>query len=270
MARRVVYVTGGMSGIGHYLAGQYASAGCDIALFDLVQSEERRQEVEQRRAGTDQQVRAYRADVTDAAGLKAAVDQAVRDVGAPDLAINSAGIQRAKEFLKQSPEEFELVVRVNLLGSRHFAAAVLPRMKRGGHLAFIASLAGLTSSYAYAAYCSSKFGVLGLANVLRIEMKPKGIDISVICPPEVSTPMVEVELRTMHPVTRELKDFAGVLTLPEACDEILARLEKRQFRIIPGSKARLTYRLARFLPDFVLNTVVDRKAARILAAHPDQ
>ena len=81
--------------------------------------------------------------------------------------------------------------------------------------------------------------------------------------------MVEVELRTMHPVTRELKDFAGVLTVSEACEEILARLEKRQFRIIPGSKSRLTYRLARYLPDFVLNGVVDRKVARILAAHPD-
>jgi hypothetical protein len=80
--------------------------------------------------------------------------------------------------------------------------------------------------------------------------------------------MVVKELETMHPVTRELKDFAGTLDLEEACDEMIARLDRREFRIIPGAKARLTYRLGRYLPDAALRNVVDSKVKKILAAHP--
>lgn len=266
--RRVVFITGGMSGIGHYLAGMYADEGCDVALFDLSVNDARLKEIEARCKVLGQCARAWRADVCDAAGTRAAVDAAVAELGAPDLVINSAGVQRAGEFLKQSAEDYELVIRVNLNGSRNVAAATLPHMRTGGQLAFLASMAGLTANYSYTAYCASKWGVVGLASVLRIEMKPKGIDISVICPPEIPTPMVEQELLTMHPVARALKDFAGVVSLEDACAEIKAGLDKRRFRIIPGSKARFTYLLARFLPDFFLQGITDSKVRKILAQHP--
>ena len=262
--RKVVFITGGMSGIGHCLAGKYAARGCDVGVLDLAVDESKRSAIERLRAGPEQRVRAWKADVTDAAGVKAAIDAAVAELGAPDLVINSAGIQRAGEILAQPVEEFELVVRVNLFGSRNVAAAALAHMGKGGQLALISSLAGLVASYSYTAYCSSKFGVVGLAGVLRVEMKPRGIDVSVICPPEIRTAMVEKELQTMHPVTRELKDFAGTIPLEESCDEMMAGLDRRQFRIVPGAKARLTYRLGRYLPDAALRGIVDSKVEKIL------
>jgi NAD(P)-dependent dehydrogenase (short-subunit alcohol dehydrogenase family) len=262
--RRIVYITGAMSGIGECLAGKYAALGCDVVSLDLVVDEARRAGIERLRRSPEQRVRAWRADVADADSVEAAVREAVAQVGAPDLVINSAGIQRAGEFLKQPREHFELVVRVNLFGSRNVAAATLPHMTRGGHIAFIASLAGLVTSYSYAAYCSSKHAVVGLAGVLRTEFKPRGIAVSVICPPEIMTEMVRKELESMHPVTRELKDFAGTIELSPACDEIMAGLDARAFRIIPGGKARLTYRLGRYLPDAALRGIVDGKVEKIL------
>jgi NAD(P)-dependent dehydrogenase (short-subunit alcohol dehydrogenase family) len=267
--KRVVFITGGMSGIGHCLAGKYAAQGCDVGLFDVVADLPQQQAIERLRRNPDQRVGAWRVDVTDTEGVTAAIDQAVAQLGVPDLVINSAGVQRAAEFLELPAETFEFVVKINLFGSRNVAAAALRHMRRGGHIAFVSSLAGLVTSYSYAAYCASKFAVVGLAGVLRVEFKPKGIAVSVICPPEISTPMVAKELETMHPVTRELKDFAGTLSVDEACDEIIARLDRREFRIIPGAKARLTYRLGRYLPDAALRGVVDSKVKKILDAQPE-
>jgi NAD(P)-dependent dehydrogenase (short-subunit alcohol dehydrogenase family) len=253
-----------MSGIGHCLAGKYAARGYGVGLFDLVLDAGKQAEIARLRAAPDQRLGAWKVDVTDADGVKAAFDAAVAELGAPDLVINSAGIQRADEFLRQPRETFELVVRVNLFGSRNVAAAALPHMASGGQIAFISSLAGLVPSYSYTAYCSSKYAVVGFASVLRVELKPRGIAVSVICPPEIMTAMVRKELESMHPVTRELKDFAGTLELGPACDEIIARLDRREFRIIPGGKARLTYRLGRYLPDAALRGIVDSKVERVL------
>src|SRR3546814_20252586 len=79
----------------------------------------------------------------------------------------------------------------------------------GSRLALIASMAGLTSTYAYAAYGASKFGVVGLATTLRYEYEPPGIGFRCICPPEVNTPMVARVRPNRHPVSLDLKVSAG-------------------------------------------------------------
>jgi short-subunit dehydrogenase len=125
----------------------------------------------------------------------------------------------------------------------------------------VASLAGFSANYCYAAYSASKFGVIGLGRVLRLECKPRGIAVSLICPPEVDTPMVEEEKETMHPVSRRLKDFGGSLSVDEAVAGILAGLDAGRDVIIPGARAKLTYFCSRYLPDALMNLVVDRIVA---------
>jgi len=103
-----------------------------------------------------------------------------------------------------------------------------------------------------------------LGRVLRLEYKPRGIDISLICPPEVDTPMVVDEMKNMHPVSRKLKDIGGSLTLDEAIAGILAGLDAGRDVIIPGFKAKLTYLCNRYLPDVVMNFLVDRIVRNVL------
>ncbi len=181
----------------------------------------------------------------------------------------SAPAQRAAPFEQLSREDFEMVVQVNLFGSRNFAAALLPHMRSGARLGLVSSMAGFAANYSYATYCASKFTVVGLGRVLRLELKPKGIDVSLICPPEVDTPMVVEEARTMHPVSRTLKDLGGTLSVEEAIAGILAGLDAGRTVIIPGVKAKFTYFCNRYLPDFVMNTLVDwivRSVLRKMAA----
>ncbi len=155
-------------------------------------------------------------------------------------------------------------VEVNLIGSRNFSAAVLPLMTPGAQLALIASLAGLVPNYGYAAYSASKFGVVGLAGCLRLEYRPKGIDVCVVCPPEVETPMVTEERRSGDAVGLELKKFSGTLGLEEACEQILSGLAARRWMAVPGRRARLTRRLAQLAPALMRRTS-DRMVRRALA-----
>ena len=254
---KTLFVSGGMSGLGKALAGEYLQRGADVAIFDLVIKDDVLQDLAKLRPSDTQKLVAYEASVTDYQALTAAVEQAVEAIGPVELAINCAGIQRAQPFDKLSREDFELVVEVNVFGSRNFAAAVLPAMHRGARLALVSSMAGFAANYSYAAYCGSKFAVLGLGRVLRLECKPRGIDVSLICPPEVDTPMVVEEMKDMHPASRRLKDIGGSLSLDQAIRGILGGLDAGRGVIIPGVKAKLTYFSNRYLPDFIMNALVD-------------
>lgn len=260
-----VFISGGMSGLGKALAGRYLQRGADVAIFDLVADAGVLSELQDCKRSSNQQCVMYQASVTDFESLDAAVTAAVTAIGAPELAINCAGIQRAQPFDELPRQHFEQVIEVNLLGSRNFAEAVLSTMSAGGRLALVASMAGFAANYSYAAYCASKFGVIGLGRVLRIEYRPRGIQVSLICPPEVDTPMVIEEIRHMHPASRKLKDFGGTLSVDEAVGGIMAGLDAGRGVIIPGAKARLTYLCNRYLPDVLMNWVVDRIVATELA-----
>lgn len=261
---RTLFVTGGMSGLGKGLAAIYLARGSDVAIFDLAVNEDVMAELSRHRLRDDQKLLAYQASVTDFEELKAATARAVEAIGSPELAINCAGLQRAAQFDQLPAADFELVMRVNVFGSRNFADAVLPFLKPGARLALVASMAGFVSNYSYAAYCASKFAVVGLGRVLRLELKPRDIDVSIICPPEVDTPMVVEEAKTMHPVSRTLKDIGGTLSIEEAMTGIITGLDAGRHVIIPGFKAKLTYLCNRYLPDFIMNAVVDRIVRRTL------
>jgi len=261
---RTLFVTGGMSGLGKGLAAIYLARGSDVAIFDLAIRDDVMAELARHKLRDGQKLVAYQASVTDLEELKAAVAQAVEAIGNPELAINCAGLQRAAPFDQLPAADFELVMQVNVFGSRNFAGAVLPFLGRGGRLALVASMAGFAANYSYAAYCASKFAVVGLGRVLRLELKPMDIDVSIICPPEVDTPMVTEEAKTMHPVSRTLKDLGGTLSVDEAMKGIIAGLDAGRHVIIPGFKAKLTYLCNRYLPDFIMNGVVDRVVRSVL------
>ena len=258
-----VVVTGAGSGLGLRLAEMLGRRGHHLNALDLTLSADARDTLTRATSG---HVNFEEVDVRDTAALTHAFARAVENQGTPGLVINCAGVQHAEPFLVQSEEAFTRVVEINLLGSRNVAAAALEHLRPGGHLVLVASMAGLVANYAYAAYCASKFGVVGLAQVLRLEQHARGIDVSVVCPPEVETPMVDDERKTMLAPTRALKEMAGTLELEPAVQAILRGIDARKFMIIPGRRARFTYLLTRALPGRVTRFVTDRVVARELAA----
>lgn len=260
-APKRVFITGGGSGIGRGLAHRLAAEGADVAIFNRKLAPTVVAEMQGLAKQPGQRFRSYSADVADAAGLKLAIDKAVAELGAPDLVINSAGIQDAKVFEEQTGAEFDRVMAVNLGGSRNFAAATLPHLKAGGHMVFVSSLAALVGTYAYTAYCSSKFAVRGFAECMRLELKLRDIDVSICCPGEVITPLVIEERKTLHPISAALKEFAGHQEVNVSCEQLLQGIARRKFEIIDGPKPKLTAFLARHFPGMTM-IIADSLAAK--------
>ena len=262
-APRTVFITGSSSGIGRDMARRLAAEGASIALLNRSAAEDVLHELRAAARSAGQRFAAYRADVAQAEAIAAAVAQAVKDLGAPDLAINSAGVLNCVPLEQASAEDFERVIDINLKGSRHFAAAVLPHLRPGSQLVFIASLAALTGNFGYTAYCASKFGVRGLAEALRYELRFKGVDVSLCCPGEIMTPMVAEERRHLHPVSAAMKAFAGSRTLDASVPVLLRGIARRRFEIVDGPRPALTAFLTRHTPRLARWTG-DRIAARAM------
>lgn len=259
-------ISGAGSGLGHGLAERLLKRGCKVAVLDLAVSAQRATVLDaaaKMRGGAWQH---FACDITNSAEVLGATEAAVAAFGVPDLAINSAGVGSNEAFMDLSEEQFRRVIEINVYGSRNFAAAVLPHLMPGSRLALIASLAGITSNYGYAAYGTSKFAVRGLATTLRQEYEPRGIHISCICPPEVATPMVIAERATGNPVSLELKDIAGTLNVEDACDGIMAGIDAGHWLIIPGLKAKITAFAALRMPG-LFNAVTSSLTKKIMRKH---
>lgn len=257
----IALVTGAGSGIGNRLAELLLTRGDQVIALDVKFTDAAREEL----AKIGPAVHFAEVDVRDGDDVTAAVEAGVAAIGAPRLVINSAGVVIAVPFAETNEEAFRRVVDINLYGSRNVAAATLPHLKNGGHLVLIASLAGFVANYGYSAYCASKFGVVGLAEVLRLEEKPNGVDVSVVAPPEVMTPMVEEERRSGSRLTGELKQFAGSMELEPAAKAILKGIDDGGFLIIPSARGRSTRLLNRLTPLKLTHAISDRllrKAAK--------
>ncbi|MGM0563980.1 MAG: SDR family NAD(P)-dependent oxidoreductase [Pseudomonadota bacterium] len=243
-------ISGGGSGLGLGLAERLLRRGGKVSLLDLSLGNEARHSLDTAATAGGGDWQYQEANLTDEARVNEVVNASIDAFGAPDLAINSAGILINKPFADTDSDGFRRVMDVNVTGSFHFAKAVLPHMSPGGRLALIASMAGLVSNYGYSAYGTSKFAVIGLATTLRYEYEPRGIGISCICPPEVRTPMVTTERSPgqADPISLALKDVAGHLELDEACNAMLKGIDRGRWMIIPGRQSKLIAFVARYFP----------------------
>jgi NAD(P)-dependent dehydrogenase (short-subunit alcohol dehydrogenase family) len=189
---RVCVVTGGASGIGLALARRFRDAGMRIAIGDI-EANALADAVES--LGGVDEVLGVRCDVTSLADVHALKDQVVHRYGAVDLVCLNAGVAPVGPLLETSVDTWKWVLEVNVLGVVHGvdAFARLLTAQGSGHLVLTASAAGLSSSPSLGAYSATKHAVVGLAAVLRDELRASGVGVSVLCPGLVRTRIFESE-----------------------------------------------------------------------------
>jgi len=190
-----VIITGASSGIGRELAAQLGKRGARLGLIARRDGQLREVVQQIRNAGGVADLRAV--DVRSSASLAAAVDELEQSLGATDVAVACAGVYRHTPSAKLEPAAFEEVMATNLAGVTNLFAAVIPGMvARGhGHIAAIASLAGLIGMPEGGAYSASKAAVIMLLRSLRLDLARHGIRVTMICPGFVDTPMITDEER---------------------------------------------------------------------------
>jgi NADP-dependent 3-hydroxy acid dehydrogenase YdfG len=199
---KVIIVTGAGTGIGRAVAADFVAAGAKVALVG------RRLEMLQAAATAlpEQQVMLCSCDVADRDAVSATVQQVINHFGTIDILVNNAGTNSNPRSVGEvDPDDWDLVVNVNLTGAFNLARAVLPGMRerQDGIIINVASTAGVRArKIAGAAYSASKHGVVALSHNINEEEWENGIRATALCPGEVNTPILE---KRVNPVSDERK-----------------------------------------------------------------
>jgi NAD(P)-dependent dehydrogenase (short-subunit alcohol dehydrogenase family) len=248
-----VCITGAASGIGRATALALARMGARLFLADINQE------------GLDETSRMIRVECGDVGLCKAAdishfeevklfADEIHRDFGPMDVLINNAGIALFALVEDMDHAHWQKVINTNLWGPIHGIECFLKEMIRAkkGHLVNISSTAGLTGAPWHAAYATAKWGLVGLSEVLRYDLMQHNINVSVICPGAVNTPMKHsAEIlavdRESGPVQKIIRRFEKHAISPERAAEIIIdAIEKNRFLVITSFDIKALYLLKRY------------------------
>lgn len=181
---KVAVVTGGASGIGKAIAQAYHDKGAKIVIVDLQLETARAQA-----ASIGDGVLAYACDVSDLESVKSVVSAIAGAVGHIDILVNSAGIVALAPAEELTLEAWNKTIQVNLSGTFFMSQTVGKLMLAAGHgkIINLASQAGSVALDQHVAYCTSKFGVIGLTKVLASEWAGRGVTANSISPTVVLT-----------------------------------------------------------------------------------
>lgn len=229
----VALISGATGGIGSATARAFAEGGVHVVLTDLDQQRLDALALDLESRG----VRALplAADITNRAQIDALVARAMAEFGRIDVLVNIAGIGSSPSIFDSTDDELERVVSVNLLGSARLIHAVLPFMqaKRSGRIINVGSIAGDVGVMGM--YTASKFGVRGLTDTVRREVRPYNIGVTLVQPGFVRTAMNAA--------------MGDRLPGPEVVAQAILRAvaRPRRVRIVPASY-RLPVYIAKLFP----------------------
>ncbi len=242
-----VIITGGSSGIGRATARLLARRGAHVSIIARRQEllDETLAELESLRKDPAQRFQIYSADLTDWEQAQQAIATLTGDDLPADVLINSAGFAHPGYFEELPLDIFRRTMDVDFFGTVHPIKAALPAMmeRRSGHIVNVSSVAGFLAAFGYTAYCPAKFAVRGFSDTLRQEMKPYGIHVSVIFPPDTETPQLDYENQFKPVETRRLAGAAKALTADQVAQALVRGIERRQAYILPSFDSRLYFAL---------------------------
>ncbi len=239
---KVALVTGagGERGIGRAIATRLAREGANVVVNDIVSNPHAASESQWQGVpdviseieALGRQAMGIVADISDAAQVDDMVRQAIDRFGRVDILINNAGSPPGRDrvpVVELEEDAWDLVQRVNVKGTFLCSRAVAREMiKRGdgGKIIIISSGAGKRGMARYAAYCASKFALIGFTQSLALELAPHRINVNAICPGLVDT--------------ERIAGIAAALA-PEGqtADEYRARMIEERSREIPLGRAAL-------------------------------
>lgn len=184
-------ITGAGKGIGKAVALALAAEGTNVILLARTTADLEHTAAEAKAFGVKTLI--LTADIADINSVNAAVKTALDEFKTIDILINNAGVGKFGKFLELTPEEFENIIRVNLMGVYYATRAVLPGMieQQSGDIVNISSSAGLRGAALTSAYSASKFAVLGLTESLMQEVRKHNIRVTALTPSTVATDMAK-------------------------------------------------------------------------------
>jgi len=189
MPNRVAFITGASRGIGRAIALTLSRAGHDvvIASFEV----EKNQEVAAEVQALGGKALPVDLNLTSQDSIKQGIAQASKEFGKIDILVNNAGIARDTLSMRMKPQDWEMVLQINLSGSFFAAQQVIPQMmrERWGRIINIASVVGQRGNAGQANYVASKAGIIGLTKALALELGGRNITVNAVAPGYIETDM---------------------------------------------------------------------------------
>jgi len=260
---RTVLVTGASSGIGRATALAFAAAGSNLVLVARRAKPLAKVAAEARKLGAATLVAT--ADVTQPDAVAACFRKAVKRFGSVDIVVNNAGVLIPAKVVDLRTADLQRMLDVNLIGALHVMqeAVKVMRAQGRGHIVNVGSLAGRRGFSPLGGYCATKFALVGLTEALRTELVGERINVSLVLPGVVDTPMATAAQH--NPETSEM--WPEALTMPPSWVVwsifLAIRFRLAEIAVPPGSS--LVEKLAALAPgttDSLLRRATD--AARLV------
>ncbi len=192
--KKLVVITGASSGFGKAMALEFNKAGYPLLLLA--------RRIELLESLCLENTMCEKVDVTDKTAFEDAVRKAEAVYGKTDLIVNNAGVMLLGNLENQDAKEWQKMLDVNVMGVMNGMQIVMNDMKQRqcGTIINISSIAGVKPFGNHAAYCASKYGVVGLSEVARGELSSHNVRVMRICPGAVATELLS------HTTSDEIKD----------------------------------------------------------------
>ncbi|MDX1710496.1 MAG: SDR family NAD(P)-dependent oxidoreductase [Rhodovibrionaceae bacterium] len=243
-----VWITGGSQGIGKALALELARRGRKVVIS--ARSRDKLQSVADEADKLAGRVEVAALDVTDEEAVSAALEGIEAVHGPVEVAVLNAGTHEPVSAEDFDPAVFEKLVRINFLGVANCLGPLIAKMKerRRGRIAIVASLSGYTGLPTASAYGATKAALINMAEALKVELEPSGIQVQVVNPGFVETPLTDknrFEMPFLMPVDAAAEAFAN-------------GLEARRFEIVFPRRFAYILKVLRCLP-YALRFMVTRR-----------
>lgn len=229
---KVALITGGSSGIGLALAGELAARQARVFIAGR-DSDRLQSALSSLPPSSTGPHAALQADVSDPAQTQRLVESVLAQAGRLDVLVNSAGVVHPGYVQEMPLERFRWMMDINYFGTVYTTKAALPCMleQHSGHIVNIGSFVSRVSVIGYSAYAPSKFAVRGFSDALRMEMKPYGIGVSIVYPPDTATPQLAYENQHKPPELKYLLPELGVIPAGQVARAIVRGIQRNRYEI---------------------------------------
>ena len=186
---KTAIITGGAGGIGLAIASRFAAEGANIVLADI-SMEQLKKASGVLKSSELESLELSQCDVSNEQQVQATVTGAVSRFGTLDIVVNNAGLMIFKKLEETSQQDWDRILKVDLMGAFYFTKYAFLNMKQGGTIINISSIHALETTPMVTTYAAAKAGLLSLTRSSAIEGKAKGIRVNAILPGAIDTPML--------------------------------------------------------------------------------
>jgi NAD(P)-dependent dehydrogenase (short-subunit alcohol dehydrogenase family) len=228
---KVAIVTGAASGIGLATAKRFGAEGARVMIADLREDKARAAAEEVNRAGAPEAF-GMGCDVSDEKQVMAVANKARERWGDFHVVVNNAGLMIFKPLEEQTADDWERVLKVDLLGAFYFIKQAFRHMPRGGAIVNVSSIHAIETTPLVSAYAAAKAAVVSLTRSASLEGAGKGIRVNAVLPGAVNTPMLWENPNVKSGLE---KIDRGVLGQPEDLAAVIAFLASDEAEFVRGS-----------------------------------